>query len=525
MPMPENTYDAIPYRSVPFPQTRPERLAAIAKLFGLDAPPIETCRVLELGCGSGGNIISLAHDYPDSRCLGVDASSVQIADGWNTIEALGLKNIQLKHRDILTLGAELGEFDFIICHGVFSWVPPAVQERILEICRQNLAPNGVAYVSYNTYPGWHIRGIVRDMMRYHGLQFHDPAVRLAQAKALVRFVADSGKVQDSRYKRLLRDEFAVLSGADDSYLHHEHLEENNRPIYFHEFARMLAVNGLQYLGEAEFSTMISTNFAPEIAETLNRLGAHDILQMEQYMDFVRCRYFRQTLICRKAVALRRQLGPESIGEWHLASRAVPTDAAVSFAPGDVVEFKVAGSGLNCRSPLTKAAFLELAKVWPEPIVFSELFEKAKAGAVAKGFSEIEGGTRDFFAGEILSGMAAGLIEWRLSPVRYQTKLQGRPIASALARHQAGLGKSVANLRGEPIELDEMHRQVLRRLNGVTNREQLIDHLLEFLKSGDFILRRDGDNAPVTDELEKRQLLSSSLEKLLANLATFALISS
>ena len=521
--MPAATYDAIPYRSVPFPQTRPERLAGIARIFGLETPPIETARVLELGCGSGGNIIALANDYPKARFLGIDSSAVQIADGWTTIEALGFKNIQLKHRDILALGADLGEFDYIICHGVFSWVPQPVQERILEICRQNLAPNGVAYVSYNTYPGWHIRGIVRDMMCYHGMQFDDLSTRLVQAKALVQFVADTGKLQDGPYKRLLRDEFEIIAGADASYLHHEHLEENNRPIYFHEFARMLAVNGLQYLGEAEFSTMISTNFAPETAETLNKLGAHDILQMEQYMDYVRCRYFRQTLVCRRAVTLQRQLSAEVVGDWFLSSRAKPTVAEPAFDPSEVVEFKAPGAGLNCRSPLTKAALVELAREWPLPIRFDELFDRAMASAAAKNFPMEVAGARAFFAGEMLSGMAAGIVEWQLSPVNFTTTIGERPLASRLARHQAVASGSVANLRGEPVNLDEIHRHILRKLDGETDRGQIVEYLLSQLQSGALVLRREGDDAPVTDEVEQRELLITALEKALENLARLALL--
>src|SRR3954466_10350885 len=173
-------YDAIPYPTSPFRQTRPERLAAIAKQFGLTPPPAQNCRVLELGCSMGGNLIVMAQDHPESRFVGIDASSRQIADGWKTIDALGLKNIQLRQLDILDIGDDLGEFDYIISHGVYSWVPPRVQNKMLEVCQRHLAPNGVAYISYNTLPGWHIRGVVRDMMFYRGMQFSDPKTALAQ---------------------------------------------------------------------------------------------------------------------------------------------------------------------------------------------------------------------------------------------------------------------------------------------------------------------------------------------------------
>jgi SAM-dependent methyltransferase len=189
MPEKPTTYDAIPYPSNPFRQTRPERLAAVAKLFGLEAPPAENCRVLEIGCSMGGNLIAMAQDLPGSRFVGIDASSRQIADGWKMIDRLGLKNIELKHIDILDVPGDFGEFDYIVSHGVYSWVPARVQNKMLEICQRSLAPRGVVYISYNTYPGWHIRGIVRDMMVYRGTQFAEPQARLAQAKGLVAFVA------------------------------------------------------------------------------------------------------------------------------------------------------------------------------------------------------------------------------------------------------------------------------------------------------------------------------------------------
>src|SRR6185503_7282736 len=114
----------------------------------------------------------------------------------------------------------------------------------------------------------------------------------------------------------------------DYYLHHDHLEEHNEPVYFHEFATRLGVNGLQYLGEADFSMMVSSNFAPEVAKTLQELGAHDIIQMEQYMDFVRCRYFRQTLVCRSGLQLNRALKPGIVKNMLLASSASPTTELV-----------------------------------------------------------------------------------------------------------------------------------------------------------------------------------------------------
>ena len=512
MPDQQTAYDAIPYPSNPFRQTRPERLAAIAKLFGLDAAPPEKCRVLELGCSMGGNLIVMAQDHPRSQFVGIDASSAQIAEGWKTVDLLALKNLRLAHVDILDIGPDFGEFDYIISHGVFSWVPTRVQNKMFEVCQRHLAANGVAYISYNTYPGWHIRGIVRDMMLYRGMQFADPEARLAQAKELVGFVAEATKGADTPYQRVLQSELKHMGQLEDYYLHHEHLEENNQPIYFHDFARRLAVNGLQYLGDADFSTMVSTNFSAEVAAKLHELGAHDILQMEQYMDFVRCRYFRKSLICRSSVQLNRSLTPALVRGVLLSTEA---EAVGKEDAAGTLRFKTpAGQSISCKSPLTKAALVHLGEQWPMPVVFADLFHACGNG---------EASEEEFLAGEMLICMAAGVVEWRLSPVPFTVTVARFPATSRLARLQAERGYKITNLRSEVITLDEIHRQTLRHLDGRHDIAALTDALMALVLSGVLVLHRDDDNEPVDDKKEMRRLLGPALAKVLANLAKRALL--
>ena len=98
------------------------------------------CRVLELGCTDGGNLLPMAATLPRSSFLGIDLSGRQIAAGQKMIERLGLENVELRQMDIADVGEDFGTFDYIICHGVYSWVPPPVQDKILEICARRLAP-------------------------------------------------------------------------------------------------------------------------------------------------------------------------------------------------------------------------------------------------------------------------------------------------------------------------------------------------------------------------------------------------
>ena len=162
-------YDQVLYPGVPLPQTHPDRLATIAGLFGMTPAAAPNCRVLELGCGDGGNLIPMALTLPASVFTGIDLAEPAIARGCALANTLGLENITLRHLDLMRMGPDLGEFDYgvfdyIIAHGLYSWVPPEVRDQLLSLCRAHLAPQGVAYVSYNAGPGFARRRMFREMM-------------------------------------------------------------------------------------------------------------------------------------------------------------------------------------------------------------------------------------------------------------------------------------------------------------------------------------------------------------------------
>ena len=191
MPGQPTSYDEVPYISVPFPQTHPDRLATTARIFGLTQPRRDRCRVLELGCASAGNLIPMAFNLPGSEFVGIDLSRHQVDDANAVIRRLGLTNIRVEHASIMDVDASWGDFDYILCHGVFSWVERDVQDRIFEIARDRMSPTGIAYISYNTYPGWHMRESVRHMMRYHAGQFEAASEQVEQARALLAFLASA----------------------------------------------------------------------------------------------------------------------------------------------------------------------------------------------------------------------------------------------------------------------------------------------------------------------------------------------
>jgi methyltransferase-like protein/2-polyprenyl-3-methyl-5-hydroxy-6-metoxy-1,4-benzoquinol methylase len=510
-------YDEFPYESHSFPLTHPERLATIASLFGMRPPPPSAARVLELGCAAGGNLIPMAVAMPGATFTGFDLSGVQIEQARETIGALGLRNIAVDQRNILEIGKEAGEFDYIICHGVYSWVPEEVQERILAICRACMSENGVALISYNTYPGWHLRESVREMMRYHARQFDDPKVQVAQSRALLDFLVKSVDSEKTAYGMYLAGELKLLASCGDYYIAHEHLERWNSPVYFYQFAERLARHQLQFLGESEFGTMMVKNLAASVAETLSR-GIHDVLRMEQYMDFIRNRMFRSTLVCHRERGLERQIDSARVMGFYVAA-GVNVDRGAKVKSAGHEGF-TASSGVRFQTgdALLKEAIRILAAAWPRAIPFDDLFAEAEAAGVARK-ADVQDQRR--LAANLLKLFSANAVELHSVPSRFVTSISETPLTTSLVRLQASRGARVTNLRHEPLPVNDVERTVLRLLDGTLGRSEIVNELAAGVDSGKLSLKRDG--RPVKDPADRATQLGRMYDQLLSQFARKALL--
>jgi methyltransferase-like protein/2-polyprenyl-3-methyl-5-hydroxy-6-metoxy-1,4-benzoquinol methylase len=518
------SYDETPYPAVPYSQTHPDRLATIGVLFGMEPTPVEACRVLELGCADGSNLIPMAVQLPGSRFVGVDLSSRQVEQGQQLVDALGLDNVELRHQNILDVGEELGTFDYIIAHGVFSWVPDAAQERILAICAAQLAPSGIAYVSYNTYPGWHLRGLLRDMMLFHTRKFAKSQDQIQQARALIQFLADAVPTEENPYGMLLQKELEHMRGWQDSYFRHDSLSEFNDPLYFYEFVERAERHGLRYLGEAEFHTMIGRNLAPKVFETLDRIG-RNLVEMEQYMDFVRNRLFRQTLLCRRDVRLRRRVSPNQIERLRVVAPLAPDSPHADLQSPGPEPFRGKRGTLTLHKPLEKAAFSALAAAWPQSVAFDEL--------VADAYRRVEGhdvviaagahasNERQGLADTLLVCYSKNLIELHVSPGPFVVRPGPSPVATPLARHQAAAGVLVTNQRHEPLRLADLDRRVLQMLDGSRDRARLLEELRTAAERSELTVRKAGK--PIDAPAELASVLAEQLDASLARLARSALL--
>lgn len=512
-----SSYDEVPYRSVPYPRTQPDRLGALGRLFGLDAPAPSRARVLELGCASGGNLLPLAERAPEASFVGVDLSAGQIEAGVALQRAIGLDNIELRHADILDVDESWGAFDYVICHGVYSWVPPAVQDRILAICRERLTENGIAYISYNTYPGWHVREMVRHMMRWHVRGFADPVQRIGQSRALIDFLAGAVSEQASGYGALLTRELELLSRAGDDYLFHEHLEECNAPLYFHEFAERIDQHGLQYLCESDVHMMLARDLPQDVRETLDRI-APDLVRMEQYVDFVRNRQFRASLVCRRERPLVRALGPGSLSGLRIGfPAATPASGTCDLAPDVECSFETE-SGICVRSsqPITKAALSVLQALWPADLGFDELWQRAASSLAAAGLRTGDpAASRAKLGGDLLDCLlGGGAVEIRCEPPVLVPTASARPRIPAgarwLARHQGWIPTG----RHQKLELDRFGVKVVLACDGTRDRDAVRQELAAAIDAGRLALAEsDAPTTPAELHAQLTTMVAQALDAL------------
>ncbi|MBN9565137.1 MAG: methyltransferase regulatory domain-containing protein [Alphaproteobacteria bacterium] len=515
-----NTYDAVPYESYPYEQTHPQHLYTVGRIFGMQPVDFRKARVLELGGAAGGNIIPHAINYPDSEFVCVDLSPVQIEEGKKTVRELGLKNITLEAKSIMDIGEKDGLFDYIVCHGVFSWVPLFVQEGILKVCKNNLSVNGLAVISYNTLPGWNMVRTIRDMMVYHTQRFDNPAEKAAQSRALLQFISETTQ-KGSPYAELVNNEVELLKTQADSYLLHDHLEENNIQYYFHEFMKLANDQGLQYVGDTAVASMFTGNLPEKAAAVL--ATSDDIVRTEQYTDFITNRRFRHSILCHQGVALSRNLQPQIIDEFYLVSYLKPEKpvAEIDLKFDDQQKFSGPVT-LTTHNRVATAIFLTLFENNKKPLKVDEIVK-----LTLERFDEefrpapdvIKANLYELSLRVFLSGGMVLLSERGVNA----DKVTEKPVALPLARHQAKSKTWVTNSRHQRLSIDIVPRLIIQYMDGTNDLQAIIDKVMTHISTGEIKLQKDGKEVKlgeVTRE-EVSEIVTKSIEQMMENALLYA----
>lgn len=460
------SYDVVDYPSYVHAQMHPSRLAAIARLHGLPAASPASCRLLEVGCGDGLQLLTLALAYPESRFIGVDLSAVAIARGEAMRARLGLDNLTLVAADLHDWDAGSKPFDYILAHGFWSWVPESVRARLLDVCEAMLAPAGVAYVSYNTLPGCHLRRMLWETLRFHSDGATDPAERVQRAVECLDLL-EQGMLQHRRYSVVMSGEIRELrERLNPSVLFHDDLAAINDPCTLSEFLSLAYRRDLGFLAEANYLEMSLKSVAEAVRPTLAGIAEHDLATKEQYLDFLTGRRFRQTLLCRSSAHPRAQPDIDVLRRLEVTS-GLTADHMEPDESGHM-RFSRYDNHLSTDNPLLQHLLLacQAQPNLPQPV--SALVDEARETVHSDRTREEDVGTVADF---LLEAFQVGLVDLYCDAPKFAINAGEYPCASPLVRVQIEFGhERCASLIPSLSKLDNMlARQLALLLDGSRDR--------------------------------------------------------
>jgi SAM-dependent methyltransferase/methyltransferase-like protein len=504
-------YETLPYPSMPFAYSQPSHLEALALLFGFDAPAANQARVLELGCASGGNIIPLAKRFPKASFLGIDLSQRHVDVGRRRIAALNAGNVELRQADLADVFlAE--KFDYVICHGVFSWVPRNTQDAILRICSESLASNGIAAISYNVLPGWHLRRIVRELCLHYVGNSETPHDRVAKARHMLDLAAKLSS-QTAPYGLLLRNEAERMARMPASYISGEFLAEDNVPCYFHEFIDRAAQNGLSYLCEGDLASSISEILFPEAESQICAITGPTRLAIEQYKDFVTGRNFRRSILMRteQIAAIEPKPSVDRLRDLHVASH-LGLGSGQRDDRGSVYK-DAQGRAVTAQDPAVRQALSSLAKAYPSTVSVKHLTDSRSDGTAEARICDA-----------LFTLISTGQALVSTVPLAVGRSSDERPRAWSVARAEAAARQPwITSLHHEAVPSHPITRYLLAYLDGENDQGTLNSVLANALLRGEIKVPELKDDKEQIDSAQVDKIAAHYVEQTLNYLAMHAVL--
>lgn len=498
----EKSYNEIPYISKPYRQTHPSYLKAICSLNNIETANFETANILEIGCSFGGNIIPIAQHNPNVNIIGIDLSSVQITEGQKIIKRMGLTNIQLLHQNILDYDIPNNYFDYIICHGVYSWVPEIVRNAILSAINKGLSNKGVAIVSYNTYPGWKMKEIYRDAMVYHSHKIEDPMIKCHYAIEMLDFLKENINPSSPSGVAIAKD-YQDIKNASFYYFMHEYLENDNQPFYFHEFIDAINKYDLTYIMDADIGLNFSYPNSPSknILKQIETETQGNIIK-EQLKDFISNRQFRRSIICKNTASFADKIDYSNNIQIELFKNIYLTDMLLqsNVAENELLEFIVSELKLSETRTIQLKTLLDK-------------WQKQK-----KDFN-----TQDFFS-TILNLIIQNSLPIMSHEIKGYKKIDKCP---KIAKSTRELIKYINEKTPSPIlftnaehlavELNIIDFEILPLLNGTNTIEKLYKQILQAVNEERIIIKdKEDKNLKNSDALQNaiKEHVDTALNKMM-----------
>ena len=401
----------------------------------------------------------MAQMLPNSRFVGIDLAPGAVRRGEELAAAAGLANVEIRCADLQEVDA--GSFDYIVAHGVYSWIAPEARQALLSLCRRSLNPHGIAFVSYNAYPGSYMREMAREVLRFHLSDVDEPGAQLQAAHELMRTIVEMEAT--SPYAKVMREQMKRMLAFSDPHLFHDDLAEFNTAFYFHEFVAQAAAEGLRFLGEADLFESRMREVPASAVRLMESLGEDEVVR-EQYLDFFKNRTFRQTLLCHAEAPVERVLDAGVVPRFAISAViALEDDGETYVGP--------AGVSVTTSEPHVRVVLEALAGAWPVALDFAALAALATSAAGAEVPAEI---VHARLRTVLLEAYLSQVVQLHGAPPPVSAEPGERPLASPLARAQCERGDAVvSSLLYANTRLDgELESQLLPLLDGTRDRDDL-----------------------------------------------------
>ena len=272
---------------------------------------------MELGSGQGLTSLVLAAAHPRARFFANDFNPAHIQRSRRLAAAAGLENVTFLETSFADLGdAGLPQMDFIVLHGIYSWVSPENQQAIVRFAGRHLKPGGMLYASYNVTPGWAPVEPLQRLVRMYAARLPGTSdQRMAGAVRFVEGLADAGAAF-LKASPMLPATLERMKGKS-SYTAHEYLNGHWELLTHAELAAQLGEAKLRFAASADATDLVERFVLAEPAARFLAGFDGDPLR-ETVKDYLRNNNFRRDIFVRGGVAMKAGAQARRLGTLSFA---------------------------------------------------------------------------------------------------------------------------------------------------------------------------------------------------------------
>jgi len=492
----------VPLAASVAPSSHIARVAAVGRLFGIKTAHPSKAKVLEVGCGVGFQLMATAQLFPNSSFVGVDISEQYIEGAQQIASSIGLENVSLvKVSDWHELPK--GKFDYIICKHLYSHLTEEQRGQLFKALESRLDKNGLIFMDYNCLPGWSMHQSLRQMMQMHTSKL-EAGQKVVQAKALLKFLAESNQ-NDSPYQRYLTATLDSLKNIDDSVIEKEFLSEQNEAVFFKDFIVQASKHKLGYVGDAEPASMLLDNLSPNAKETLASLKL-DLYTTEQYMDFVRNRGHRSSLMCHSEVKISREVTIDRIEDLQVRMRG--TVESMAEASDSAVFALPTGAKISLSGKPAVSLFSALSKHGKRGVsvrdLVTEVTAQLKQGDSALDASKLQ----QDLSSVLIQGYFRALVDFTFGETMSKSAQMNHPRALPFARWQAERGLNLNTAFLDSLAADAFINKLLSLCDGSRDQDALLSAMVQAVENSELQLQEN--NKPVNDKGKIKLVISRLL---------------